>query len=172
MVILPASGSHDLSPLGFLPPGSFADRVARTRDRQPPTLSVLDGDLQLHVAGGKPTSGSRACLRKIDDRELVRPRKLVTDLLPPELCRMTAITVDEHRVGAAAAFRMRFSSGRPTSIQVSMLPVRSCATGPVRRRCSVPRRMPGSHRAFSANASSRTIMRSSVSDGWRATVTT
>ena len=36
-----------------------------------PYLCILDGDLQLHVAGGESGQGLRASLREIDDREFV-----------------------------------------------------------------------------------------------------
>lgn len=73
------------APLGFCRQNRFRVQLHRRAIVRHPHLSVLDGVLQLHAAGGKRGEGARACLGKIDDRELVRSRELVADLLPPDL---------------------------------------------------------------------------------------
>src|SRR5258706_12985343 len=69
-----------------------------------------------------------------------------------------------------AALRISRSSGSPTSIQRSIAPVRSFFTRSGSSSFESPRPNSSAASAFSAKARSRTIMRASVSEGWRAMV--
>ena len=103
--------------------------------------------------------------------------------------RLTLLAMPAHQIGVLwlklntltrsarpLAFSRRLSSGWPTSTQCTIWPVRSLcssAGSSLSHRSlansSVPFRVSAGN--CSASASSRIIMRSSVSDGWRAIVT-
>src|SRR6185295_9733520 len=109
--------SNRLTPFGFGRLQRMRVQLDRLALIGNPYLSVLDGVLQLHVAGGESGEGSGARLWEIDDREFVRTRQLVPRLLPPELRCMAAVGVNENFVGPAArladAFFVRKSDVDP-----------------------------------------------------------
>ena len=123
-----------------------------------------------NIADGEPCSGGTCQMVRLRARVIFVAMPLHhTGVLEAKLYTVT-------RSARGLAFISRLSSGWPTSSQWVIWPVRSFCQ---RSGSSVSHRLLANSSApwslsdgtLSANASTRIIMRSSVSDGWRAIVT-